>query len=230
MLRYFVQSIPSEFKYQRNLASGSRSPNTRSIALPPPTSRGSVAIQRYLPLSCPVWEPGARSWTKLSDERVSATAGHGYHVITRGGCRVQWYRRVPIAIWLLLLLLLRWYLQRTIIERRCRRMLAFPVPTQIDLPLERFLAETALKRFVAGVFTHVRDQVAALGERLAAHDTFVRFFTCNTESSAWVSYVVALWSIIIMGSIQRYFNIVWRNLRHISKYVDQKWKKKSPIL
>ena len=61
-------------------------------------------------------------------------------------------------------------------------MLALPVPSQIDLPLERLVAQTALKRLVAGVLTHVRDQVAALGERLAAHHALVRFLTCNTKS------------------------------------------------
>lgn len=34
-----------------------------------------------------------------------------------------------------------------------------------------------MKRLVAGVLTHVRDQVAALGERLATHDALVRFLT-----------------------------------------------------
>lgn len=63
-------------------------------------------------------------------------------------------------------------------------MLTFPVPSQVDLPLEGLVAEAALKRLVAGVLAHVRDQVAALGERLAAHDALMRFLACNTKSSA----------------------------------------------
>lgn len=123
--RYSVQPTPLELKYLRNLASSSRSRSTRSIALPQPVTQYRDSTIRTAPYSGSR-VPGARSRTKrLSDERVSATAGHGYHVVTRGGCRVRRYRRVPVAVWLLLL----WrYLQRTIIERRRRRMLTFPVP------------------------------------------------------------------------------------------------------
>lgn len=39
------------------------------------------------------------------------------------------------------------------------RVLTLPVAPQIHLPLERLLAEAAAERLVAGVFTHVRDQV-----------------------------------------------------------------------
>lgn len=53
-------------------------------------------------------------------------------------------------------------------------MLSLSVPSKIDLPLERLVAEAALERFVACVLAHVRDQIAALGERLAADHAFVR--------------------------------------------------------
>lgn len=88
-----------------------------------------------------------------------------------------------IAVLLLpLLLLLRRHLQRAIVERRRRRMLTLPVPPQIDLPLERLVAEAALKGLITRVLTHVRDQVAALRERFAAHHAFVRFLACNMKS------------------------------------------------
>ena len=45
-------------------------------------------------------------------------------------------------------------------------MLALPVSPQINFSLEPFLAEAAGKRLVAGVFSHVSDQVAALREGL----------------------------------------------------------------
>lgn len=58
--------------------------------------------------------------------------------------------------------------------------------------MERLVAEAALKGLVAGVLTHVRDQVAALGERLAAHYALVRFLTCNTKSRKVVRCGVAV--------------------------------------
>lgn len=66
-------------------------------------------------------------------------------------------------------------------------MLTFPVPPQVDLPLEGLVAEAALEGLVAGVLTHVRDQVAALGKRLAAHHALVRFLACNTKKGERVS-------------------------------------------
>lgn len=58
-------------------------------------------------------------------------------------------------------------------------MLSLSVPSKIDLPLERLVAEAALERFVACVLAHVRDQIAALGERLAADHAFVRLLAWN---------------------------------------------------
>lgn len=130
---------------------------------------------------------------RLSAERVSAAAGHGYHTITRRMWRYRW--RAPVVV-----RLLRRYLKRAIVERRRRRMLTFPVPSQIDLSLECFVAQAALKRLIAGVLTHVRDQVAALGERLAANHALMRFLTCNTKSrkiSGVSTLYVAFLSILI---------------------------------
>lgn len=56
-------------------------------------------------------------------------------------------------------------------------MLSFSMTSQIHLPLERLVAETTLERFVARVLAHVRDQIAALGERLATHHAFMRLLT-----------------------------------------------------
>lgn len=60
-------------------------------------------------------------------------------------------------------------------------MLSLSVPSKIDFPLERLVAEAALERFVACVLAHVRDQIAALGERLAADHAFVRFLAWNKK-------------------------------------------------
>lgn len=54
-------------------------------------------------------------------------------------------------------------------------MLAVPMAAQVDLALERLVAEAALEGLVAGVLAHVRDQVGALAERLLADDARVRF-------------------------------------------------------
>jgi len=62
-------------------------------------------------------------------------------------------------------------------------MLTLAMPPQVHLPLKGLVAEAALERLVAGVLTHVRDQVAALGERLAAHHALVRFLACNTRNA-----------------------------------------------
>ena len=52
-------------------------------------------------------------------------------------------------------------------------MLAVPVSPQVNFPLESFLTETAGEGLVAGVFSHVGDQVAALGERFGANYALV---------------------------------------------------------
>lgn len=56
------------------------------------------------------------------------------------------------------------------------RMLGLFVAAQIDLALEGLVAQFTGKRFVASVFSGMRNQVGALAERFAAHLTFVRFF------------------------------------------------------
>ena len=58
-------------------------------------------------------------------------------------------------------------------------MLALAVTAEVDLALEGFFAEAALEGLVAGVLAHVRYQVAALGEGLAAYDALVRFLACG---------------------------------------------------
>lgn len=58
--------------------------------------------------------------------------------------------------------------------------------TQVDLPLERFVAQAALEWLVTGVLTHVCDQIAALGERLATHHALMRLLTCNRFGGDYV--------------------------------------------
>ena len=60
---------------------------------------------------------------------------------------------------------------RQLLERA--GVLAFPVSPQINFSLEPFLAEAAGKRLVAGVFSHVSDQVAALREGLRTNYALV---------------------------------------------------------
>ncbi len=61
---------------------------------------------------------------------------------------------------------------------RHRRVLTVAMASQVDLALERFVAQAAGERLVAGVLAHVRDQVRRLAERFAAHDALVRLLTC----------------------------------------------------
>lgn len=61
------------------------------------------------------------------------------------------------------------------------RVLCLLVASQIDLALERLVAQLAGEGLVAGVFAGVRYQVRALAEGFAAHLTLVRFLTCNRE-------------------------------------------------
>lgn len=56
-------------------------------------------------------------------------------------------------------------------------MLGLAMPPQIDLTLKSSAAEFAGERLVTRVLSRVRDQIAALRERFAAHLTFVRFLT-----------------------------------------------------
>lgn len=59
------------------------------------------------------------------------------------------------------------------------RVLCLLVASQIDLALERLVAQLAGEGLVAGVFAGVRYQVRALAEGFSAHLTLVRFFTCK---------------------------------------------------
>ena len=56
-------------------------------------------------------------------------------------------------------------------------VLALPVSPQVHLPLEPLITEPASERLVARVLAHVRDQVAALRERLRTHDALVRLLS-----------------------------------------------------
>ena len=58
-------------------------------------------------------------------------------------------------------------------------MLAVSVSPQINLALEPFLTEATGEWFVASVFSHVCDEVAALGEGLGTHYTLVGFLACS---------------------------------------------------
>lgn len=61
------------------------------------------------------------------------------------------------------------------------RVLCLLVASQIDLALERLVAQLAGEGLVAGVFAGVRYQVRALAEGLAAHLTLVWLLTCKRE-------------------------------------------------
>lgn len=117
------------------------SPATDLTVLP---SMGYDAMMRYVPRRRGGWGGSFGSKHRcvhgqdvLSGERVSAAAGHGYHTITR---RRRWMWRYRWRAPAVAVRLLRRYLQRAIVERRRRRMLTFPVSSQIDLPLERLVA------------------------------------------------------------------------------------------
>lgn len=58
------------------------------------------------------------------------------------------------------------------------RVLAVPVPPQVDLALERLVAQAASERLVTGVLAHVGDEIRRLAERFAAHDALVRLLSC----------------------------------------------------
>ena len=58
-------------------------------------------------------------------------------------------------------------------------VLGLLVAPQVDLPLESSAAEITGEGFVARVLPGVGDQVAALTERLPAHDTLVRLLSCR---------------------------------------------------
>lgn len=96
VMRYSVQPASSTLKsiYEISLPATELAV-LASIALPQPVT----AMQRFNDTYRSIRGPDACSRTKrLSDERVSATAGHRYHVVARRGCRVRWYRRVSVAI------------------------------------------------------------------------------------------------------------------------------------
>lgn len=59
-----------------------------------------------------------------------------------------------------------------------RRVLAVAVPPQVDLALERLVAQAASERLVAGVLAHVGDEIGRLAERFAAHNALVRLLSC----------------------------------------------------
>lgn len=50
--------------------------------------------------------------------------------------------------------------------------------SQVNFSLESFLTQTASKRLVASVFSHVSYQVAALRERFSTDNAFVWLLTC----------------------------------------------------
>ena len=70
-----------------------------------------------------------------------------------------------------------------------RRVLAVPVPPQVDLALERLVAEAARERLVPGVLAHVGDEIRRLAERFAAHDALVRFLACFIPMKFSFSFV-----------------------------------------
>ena len=60
-------------------------------------------------------------------------------------------------------------------------MLSVLVSPQVDLPLERLVAELAGEGLVSRVLAHVSDQVARLAERFQANAALVRFFPCDEK-------------------------------------------------
>lgn len=67
-------------------------------------------------------------------------------------------------------------------------VLCLLVASQIDLALERLVAQLAGEGLVAGVLAGVRYQVRALAEGLAAHLTLVWFLACKRqrERESWL--------------------------------------------
>lgn len=59
-------------------------------------------------------------------------------------------------------------------QRRGGGVLRLAVPPQVDLALERLLAQAARERLEARVLSHVGDEVRGLAEGFAAHHAFVR--------------------------------------------------------
>lgn len=53
------------------------------------------------------------------------------------------------------------------------------MPSQIDFSLESSATELAGERFEARVLPRMRNQVTALGKRLAAYLALVRFLACD---------------------------------------------------
>lgn len=62
-------------------------------------------------------------------------------------------------------------------------VLGLAMPPKIDLPLESTTAKLAGERLEARVLPRVRDQVAALRERLAAHLALMRFLACDRKNT-----------------------------------------------
>lgn len=65
-------------------------------------------------------------------------------------------------------------------------VLCLLVAPQIDLALERLVAQLAGEGLVAGVLAGVRYQVRALAEGLAAHLTLVWFLAYKRERESWL--------------------------------------------
>lgn len=86
-------------------------------------------------------------------------------------------------------------------------VLTLSVSSQVDFPLERFLAEAARERLVARVLPHVRDQIRRLAERFLAHYALVRLLTCNTIiNNNTINYKHELTNIIITTLLIIYTN------------------------
>lgn len=76
---------------------------------------------------------------------------------------------------------MRWPAVRHLLmdQRADVRVLRLLVAPQVDLALECLVAQFAGKRFVAGVFARVRNQIGALAEGFAAHLALVGFLACG---------------------------------------------------
>lgn len=69
---------------------------------------------------------------------------------------------------------------------RCLLVAALAMTSQINLTLERLIAETTAEGFVPSVLAHVRDQVGALTEGLQADGALVRFLTWRENKKNFI--------------------------------------------
>lgn len=68
-------------------------------------------------------------------------------------------------------------------------MLTFAMAPQVDLSLERLIAHAALEWLITRMFSHVRNEVGALAERLLANYADVWFLTWKEKRLTLLIYI-----------------------------------------